>query len=48
MCVIDDKTMFNVGKYVYSYLGKSYQREVVTRIDYEIDNKNIFDLFIFE
>ena len=46
MCVIDNKAMFNVGKYVYSYLGKSYQREVVTRIDYEIDNKNIFDLFV--
>lgn len=46
MCTIDDKAMFNVGKYVYSYLDHFYQRDVVTRVDSEIDSKGIFNLFV--
>ena len=38
--------MFNCGKYVYSYQGRTYQRDVVIRVESEIDSKNIFDIFV--
>ena len=46
LCTIDDKAMFNSGKYVYAHQGRTYQRDVVTRVEFEIDSKDIFDIFV--
>lgn len=46
LCAIDDKVLFNSGKYVYSYHDHSYQRNVVIRTDPEIESKDIFDTFV--
>lgn len=46
LCAIDDKVLFNSGKYVYSYHNHSYQRNVVIHTDSEIESKDIFDAFV--
>ena len=46
LCAIDDKVLFNSGKYVYSYHDHSYQRNVIIRTDSEIESKDIFDAFV--